>query len=476
MKKKKSGAKVLLIISVIMLLLTACIVYFGFVNNETAIPIREYIAVKLLEQGKYSSAENIYYDILNRDETNSDAYLALADIYLRDKDFEEAHDILAEGLECAPCEAIADKKWGVYEKEARLVEEEGTDKEILSFVNDIPADELLEYFDDASRAEKYAKEDAERWLGATLSIAKEFSGHGDHAGAQTVLETALNDPLNEFVDLDAINQALIPVFLEQGNLALAAGDPQKNARYFFNRVLELDPENKDAMDGLAKLNAIEKKDPWKKIDMNAVVKLDLDVNMHGIKLSIPVVVNATALYDGRNTGFETLDIDELITLTVLGQKEEQSESIKIYQQAKDIVVDSRITGKQLEKNANLKDMIFGFIADYHALISSAPLEDKTEMINGIECNVSRTNMKGKDYLYFTPKNTLPDGTDAFMKSLSLVVVRYTAAKDGRVVRVEGTMTDADEDALNDLITQLVGRINADVSVRSMTVTIDVDCK
>ncbi len=476
MKKKKGGAKAFIIVSFLLLLLTGCVIYFGFINNKTAVPIREFIAAKLIEQGKYSKAETVYYDILTRDETNTDAYLALADIYIRDKDYKEAHEILAEGLECSPCEAIADMKWGVYEKEARLVEEEGSDKEILAFVNEIPADDLLKYYDDVSGAEKYAKEDAQRWLNATLSIAESFSKHGDYAGAQTVLEDAKNDPLNEYVDLDAIDRALIPVLLEQGKQALAAGDPQKNARYFFNRVLELDPENKDALDGLAKLDESEKKDPWKKIDINAVVRLDLDVNMHGIKLSLPVVVNATALYDGRRSGAETIDIEELTTVTVLGQKQEQSETLKIYQEGKDIVMESKLTGKQREKNVFLNETLFNFISDYHALISSAPYESGTQQINGVECKVSRASMRGKDYLYFTPKNTIPDGVDTFMKTLTMDVVRYTAADDGRVVRVEAAMTDADEDALNDLITQFVGKINADVSVKSMTVTVDVDCK
>ena len=85
-------------------------------------------------------------------------------------------------------------------------------------------------------------------------------------------------------------------------------------------------------------------------------------------------------------------------------------------------------------------------------------------------------MKGKDYLYYLPKDMLPKGADNFMNSLEMEVVRYTAADDGRVVRVEAQMLQADADALNALLMSYIGSFNADVSIKSMIAEFDVECK
>ena len=474
--KKKKGLTALLIILALLVLTGAGVIFFGFVHDPSAIAIRHYIARKMVEKGNDDKAETLYYNILSRDETDQECYLALGDIYIRSEDYDDAHEILDEGLQYAPCQDIADKQWYVYELEADLVAAEGAGKELLAFVNDIPAEELREYFDDQSDADKYAKEDAKRWTESILALAKRNFDHGDAAGAQTILEDAVDRPLNEFVDIQAFNDMLITVYLKQGNDALAANDKDHNAKYFFDRVLALDPENQEALDGLAKLTVMEDEaKKWKSVDISAVVKSDLKLNVHGLRLSVPVTLICNAVYDGKVEGSETLKIDEDVTLSVLGQKQQQSESINIYQDRKDLVVESRLTGTQREKDTSLKEMFFVFIDDYHSIISASPFEGE-QTIKGIRCNVSHATMKGKDYLYYIPKDLMPDGAETLIKSLTLDVTRYTAVDDGRVVRVEAEMLTVDSDAINELIQPYLGGSNTDVTMESLTVTIDVVAK
>ena len=474
--KKKKGLTALLIILALLILIGAGVIFFGFINDPTAIGIRRYIAQKMVEKGDDDKAETLYYDILSRDETDADSYLALGDIYIRAEEYDDAHEILEEGLQYAPCQDIADKQWYVYELEADLVAEAGPGKELLAFVNDIPAEELREYFDDQSDADKYAKDDAKRWTDSILALAKRNMDHGDAAGAQTILEDAIDQPINEFADIQAFNEMLITVYLKQGNDALAANDKDHNAKYFFDKVLALDPENKDALDGLAKLSAMEDESKkWKTVDIAAVVKSDLKLNIHGLQLSAPVTLTCNAVYDGRTEGSETLKIDEDVTLSVLGQKQQKSASFNIYQDRKDLVIESKLTGAQREKDTSLKEMFFGFIDDYHSLISASPYEGE-QNIKGIKCNVSHATMKGKDYLYYIPKDMLPDGTEELLKSITLDVTRYTAVDDGRVVRVEAEMLTVDSDAINELIKPYLGDTNTDVTMESLTVIMDVVAK
>jgi Tfp pilus assembly protein PilF len=116
MKKKKKGTGILIAILLFVILAGAAVVFFGFINDPTAIEIRRYLAGKYVEKGNDDKAESLYYDILNRDETDTSSYLALGDIYLRSEDLEDAHEILREGLEYAPSQDIALKEWSVYEK------------------------------------------------------------------------------------------------------------------------------------------------------------------------------------------------------------------------------------------------------------------------------------------------------------------------------------------------------------------------
>lgn len=476
MKKKKKGTGILIAILLFVILAGAAVVFFGFINDPTAIEIRRYLAGKYVEKGNDDKAESLYYDILNRDETDTSSYLALGDIYLRSEDLEDAHEILREGLEYAPSQDIALKEWSVYEKEAKQIEAGGAGKELLDFVNSIPADDLRGYMDDKGAADKYAKDDARRWGDSILALAKMHMDHADAPGAQKILEDAIDAPLNEFADLDAFTDMLIDVYLAQGNTALESGDKDKNAKYFFDKVLALDPQNKEALEGLAKLSSMEDdSQKWKKIDIDAVVKAELLVNMHGIKLTVPVTVKIDAFYDGTSPGAEVLTVDEDLTLSMLGRKEEQSESIKVYQDLKDMVIESDLTGRQVEKNTSLKDTLFEFIADYQAIAGAAPVSG-SQTVNGIRCDVRKTTMKGKDYLYYTPRDIMPDGAETLCTSLVLDVTRYTAADDGRVVRVEATMQNIDQDALAELIAPYLAGLKADITIESLDAVIDVDCK
>ncbi len=458
-----------------MLLLAGAVLYFGFVNDNTAIRIREFLAEKMIENNKQEKAVALYYDILNRDETHTDSYLALADIYLRDEDYEEAHDILDDGLKAAGNEELADKQWSIYEKEANLLEADGTPQAIMGFINEIPAEELLAYYEDPSRAGRYAKEDARRWSEAVVAVAKNRLRAGDARGAENLLEDAIENPLNEFVETDAFYEALIPVYLSLGDRAVEADDIN-NAKYYYNKVLELDPNNKDAMEGLAKLEVEDEESKWESILITGRIKADMDINMHGLKLSVPVTMDIVMDYDGSSAGAETLNIDETVAASVLAQKYEEKQSISMYQNGKDIIMESQMTGRQRENNASLKDKLFEYIADYHALISTGKPGDKQQKINGVNCNVSHAVMKGKDYLYYLPKDMLPDGADKLMSSLEMDVTRYTAVDDGRVVRVEAQMLQADADALNALLLNYIGSFNADVSIKTMTAEFDVECK
>ncbi len=473
--RRKKGRSTLLIVLLVLLLLSAAVLYFGFVNDNTAIRIREFLAEKMLENNKQDKAVALYNDILNRDETHTDSYLALADIYLRDEDYEEAHDILDDGLRAAGNEELADKQWSIYEKEAKLLETNGTPQEIMGFIKEIPAEELLAYYEDPSRAEKYSKDDARRWSEAVVAVAKNRLRAGDARGAESLLEDAIEHPLNDFVETDAFYEALIPVYLSLGDRAVEADDVN-NAKYYYNKVLELDPNNKEAMEGLAKLDVSDDESKWESIHIAGKIKANLDINMHGIKLSVPVTMDIVMDYDGSNAGAETLNIDETVAASVLSQKYEEKQSISMYQNGKDIVMESKVTGRQRENDASLKDKLFEYIADYHALISTAKPENKQQRVNGVNCNVSHATMKGKDYLYYLPKDMLPQGADKFMNSLELDVTRYTATDDGRVVRVEAQMLQADADALNALLMSYIGSFNADVSIKSMTAEFDVECK
>lgn len=474
--KKKKGLTTLLIILALLIVIGAGVIFFGFVYDPSAIGIRHYLAQKMVEKGDDNKAENLYYDILSRDETDAESYLALGGIYIRAEEYDDAHEILEEGLKYAPCQDIADKQWYVYELEADLVAEGGAGKELLDFVNDIPAQELRKHFDDQSAADKYAGDDAKRWTDSILALAKRNLDHGDAAGAQIILEDALDQPLNDLVDIQALNDMLITVYLKQGNDALAANDKDHNAKYFFDRVLALDSENEEALAGLEKLSAMEEEArKWKNVDISAVVKSDLKLDVHGLKLSVPITVICNAIYDGKTEGSESLNIDEEVTLSMLGQKQQQKESIKIYQDRKDLVVESRLTGSQREKDTSLKEMFFGLIDDYHTLISSASSEGE-QNIKGIMCNVSHSTVKGKDYLYYIPKDVMPDGLEAILKSLTLDVTRYTAVDDGRVVRVEAEMLTVDSDAMNELIKPYLGSSITDVTMESLTVIIDVVAK
>ena len=473
--KKRKGKRTALVFLCVMLLLAGAVLYFGFVNDNTAIRIREFLAEKMIENNKQEKAVALYYDILNRDETHTDSYLALADIYLRDEDYEEAHDILDDGLKAAGNEELADKQWSIYEKEANLLEADGTPQAIMGFIKEIPAEELLAYYEDPSRAGRYAKEDARRWSEAVLAVAKNRLRAGDARGAESLLEDAIENPLNEFVETDAFYEALIPVYLSLGDRAVEADDIN-NAKYYYNKVLELDPNNKDAMEGLAKLEVEDEESKWESILITGRIKADMDINMHGLKLSVPVTMDIVMDYDGSSAGAETLNIDETVAASVLAQKYEEKQSISMYQNGKDIIMESQMTGRQRENNACLKDKLFEYIADYHALISTGKPGDTQQKINGVNCNVSHAVMKGKDYLYYLPKDMLPDGADKLMSSLEMDVTRYTAVDDGRVVRVEAQMLQADADALNALLLNYIGSFNADVSIKTMTAEFDVECK
>ncbi len=474
MKEKKKGIGGLLVIIAVLLLLSGAVAYFGFVNDGTAIRIREYLAEKFIENGKTDTAVKLYQDILSRDDQNKDAYLALADIYIRSKDYDEAHEILDEGLEAAGGQELADKQWSVYEREAKLIEKEGDDKALLDFVNNIPADKLKAYYEDAEEADDHAKSDAANWTKATLAIADEYFKAGDAKKAMGILEEAVMSPLNGFVDIQVFNDALIPVYLQLASEALTAEDTD-SARYYYNRVLGLDPENKDATEGLAALDVEEAEDLWEYISLDCAVKTDLEINMHGLKVSMPVTLKLEMFYNGSNEGNETIDITETVSYTILGQKDQQSQFMHIYQDGKDTVIDSGLTGTQREKDTVLKDILFTFIADYHSLMSIAP-SDSQQTVNGIKCDVSHAMVQGKNYLYYMPKDMLPEGVDKLMNSLILDVTRYTAADDGRIVRIEADMKQVDADAVNDMLSTYIGSINADISVKSMTVVIDVDAK
>ncbi len=473
--KKKKGARSLIIVLAVILFIAAVVLYFGFINNKTAIGIREFLAEKMLEKGDNDKAASLYYDILNRDDSHTDSYLALADIYLKSEDYKEAHDILDDGLECAGGEKLADKQWGIYEKEARKLETDSTPQEVMGFVKEIPAEELIAYYEDPSRAEKYSKEDAKRWSDAVVAVAKNRLRAGDARSAESLLEDAIENPLNEFVDVDVFYEAIIPVYLALGDRAYESDDID-GARYYYNKVLGLDPENKSALEGLAKLDVKDDKAQWEYICVNGKIKADLGINMHGLKLNVPVVMDLKMEYNGAAVGAESLNIDETVSISVIGNKNEESQSIRLYQSGNDIVMENRLIGRQKEENASLKDKMFEYIADYHALISTAKTDGKRQKVNGVDCDVSHSTMMGKNYLYYLPKDMLPAGTDAFMNSLSLDVTRYTAADDGRVVRVEAEMLSADADALNSLLMQFIGSFNADVSINSMTAVFDVECR
>lgn len=473
--KKKKGRQALVIILAVILLVTAAVVFFGFIYDDTAIGIREYLAGKMLEKGKTDKAVSLYFDIINRDETHTDSYLALADIYLKDEDYEEAHDILNDGLENTGSEELADKQWNIYEREARRLETDGTPQEVMGFVKAIPAEELIAYYEDPSRADKYAKEDAQRWADAVVAVANNRLRAGDARSAESLLEDAIENPLNGFVDTAVFYEAIIPVYLALGDRSYESDDTD-GARYYYNKVLELDPENKSAIEGLAKLDVEDESSKWEYICIKGEIKAEMGLNMHGLKLNVPVVMDLTMEYNGSDAGRESVLIDETVSLSVLGRKNEESQSIRMYQSGNDIVMDSALTGKQREKDANLKDKLFGYIADYHALISTAKPDGTTQQVNGVKCNVSHSAMMGKNYLYYLPKDMLPDGADAFMSSLSLDVVRYTAVEDGRIVRLEAEMLSADADALNKLLMQFIGSFNADVKINSMTAVFDVECR
>ena len=101
--------KITIIATVLLTLLVLLTVHFVFINDETYVSLRMWLAEKQVEKGNYEKAEELYRKVIERDRRQFDAYLAIAEIYNKDERYNDtivllknAYDTNSEAKDVVP--------------------------------------------------------------------------------------------------------------------------------------------------------------------------------------------------------------------------------------------------------------------------------------------------------------------------------------------------------------------------------------
>ncbi len=470
-KKKKSGAgmsrgrKAALIVAVsLLVLLLASAFYLVFINTSTYIAIREYFAEKHLDKGEAEEAIELYEKILTRDGSYVPAYLGEAEACLMLEDYEAAEQILSEGMHYAEPAEPAKFLWEVYAEHAEVLLEDDRYDDALRLCGNVPVQQLTEYAGSDKKSETRL---GSVWAKATLELAKK---EADREKAVEMLETATDAPYNEYTDTSIFTEELLRLYLELARES-EEKDDKPRAIFYYESVLELDPENEEAKEALERLKEVPVEIP-KKLEVTATIKLGVEVSYLGIGIELPFDAEAQLRYDGTVEGKEWLKGKVVLSGEILGKSIKEEKSITVYQDGDDVCY--RIDNGDLErlKDEKLPEDLNLFLESYRELVAQSSSGHETATVNGELCRVERKEMNGKDYAEKLP-SFLKDGkVSDFLESIRLNVTRYISVSEDRVVRIEASLLEVDQKGFADLVKDFIN-MDLNVSLKTMDAVIDI---
>ncbi len=470
-KKEKSSKgfrrrKIALIIAVsALVLLLGTAFYLVFINTSTYIAIREYLAERHMDRGEAEEAAELYEKILSRDGTYVPAYLGEAEAYRMLEDYEAAEQVLEEGMHYAEPKEPAKLLWKIYAEHAELLLDDGKYNDALKLLDAIPVKELTDCSGGDTKAETRL---GEVWAEAKLELARKEE---DNEKAVEMLETAIDEPYNEYTDTSAFEEELLGLYLTLAR-DYEAKEEKELAILYYEKVLTLDPENTEAQEALERLKEVPVEIP-KKLEVRAKIKLGVEVNFHGLKLTLPMDAEAELRYDGKTEGKEWLKGKVVISGEILGKEIKEERSITAYQDGDDLCY--RIDNGDLQrvKNEKLPEDLNSFLEAYRELVAESSSSRETATVNGILCRVERKEMNGKSYVEKLP-SFLQSGTIAdFLCSVRLNVARYISVSEDRVVRIEASLIEADQSTFSDIVDEFLN-LGLNVSLKSMDAVIDIE--
>ena len=417
-----------------------------------------------MDRGEAEDAAELYEKILSRDGTYVPAYLGEARAYRMLEDYEAAEKVLKEGMHYAEPEEPAKLLWKIYAEHAELLLDDGKYSDALQLLGTIPVKDLTDISGGDAKAETRL---GAVWAEATLELARKE----DSEKAVEMLEAALDEPYNGYTDTSAFEEELLGRYLTLAR-EYEAKEEKELAILYYEKVLTLDPENEEAKEALERLKEVPVEIP-KKLEVKAKIKLGVEVNFHGLKLTLPLDADAELRYDGKTEGKEWLKGKVVISGEILGKEIKEERSITAYQDGDDLCY--RIDNGDLQrvKNEALPEDLNSFLEAYRELVAESSSSRETATVNGTLCRVERKEMNGKSYVEKLP-SFLQTGTIAdFLSTVRLNVTRYISVSEDRVVRIEASLIEADQKTFSDIVDEFLN-LGLSVSLKSMDAVIDIE--
>ncbi|MBR5420041.1 MAG: tetratricopeptide repeat protein [Lachnospiraceae bacterium] len=453
--------KILIPVTIILLLL---VLFLGFLFTPSYIAIRSFLARNKAEAGDIEGAAALYEAILNRDPGHEDTYLAMADMYLSEKDFKEAEDVLYDGMKSCKSSNLAEELWKAYGSHVKALNKDEGFLEAKQLLEGMPVEELKKYLDDEEDALRYQELDGGRWAEACLGMAAACE---ESEEAQAILEDALSNVLNEQTDTSGIKNELLELYYTQAQKAEAGEDIPQAIRYY-EKMIALDPQEARATEALARLRT-EQENPCKLLDISINGVLTMEMNYHGLRVSLPVTLACDLHFDRKK---ETLECTGHIIYKLLSIKEEYPLEVTLRQDGNKMVRESG--GHSISyPDKDLNEEVDRLMAEYMVLAANGTDTGKTEDINGETCLVYTCDVPGEEYLKLIPGELISDTpVAAIFKHVELSVTRYKALEDGHVRRAEAELKSVDNDALADIMTEYFGD-DMSGKVKSLDLTLDI---
>lgn len=451
--------KITIIATVLLTLLVLLMVHFVFINDETYVSLRMWLAEKQVEKGNYEKAEELYRKVIERDRRQFDVYLAIAEIYNKDERYNDTIILLKKAFDTnQQAQEVVPALTTAFNRRA---------EQLIALEDPKTAIELLE-----KAQERYVTADGlkEMLSKAYLSRAQQIRDEGNLKSSLEFL--AKPDP--EKVDDEMFLQFRIDGFTELGEQALLEDD-KVSAKQYYSMVLMLDPDNADIQ---AILDSLEEEEKGRVTAFNLGGYGDGTITatvFGGFRVDVPIGLTYYIHYDGTDPGNAQLHYVVHAKADLMGQK------MDIYREGCYIQENDLITSYQRasaqdafaysERYGELSPSVEGAFEQYEQLAHEGTTDAGNVNYNGL-CTVTRDHKNGRDYL------ALFDGADlgefeSMLGAVEADCVRYILMDGDHVSHVEADLSGSDAKQLLAMAADYLNGIDADLSLSSFRVWYDI---
>lgn len=452
--------KITIIATIVVFLLGLLTVYFAFINDETYVSLRMWLAEKQMEKEHYEKAEELYRKVIDRDYRQLDAYLAIAGIYNKDERYANTIVLLKKAYDTnGETELVVPELTAAFNKRAEQLIAQSDPKQAI---------DLLE-----NAQERYVTAESVRDM-----LSQAYLGRAQQIKEAGELENALSfltKPDPEKVDYEVFRQFRIDGFTELGGQALIEDD-KTTAKQYYSMVLLLDPDNAEVKAIMDRLSE-DGKEEITSFSVNGYGEGTITaVVFGGFRVDVPIDMEYYIHYDGNDPEKAQLHYLVHAKTELMGRTEEIYRE-GCYIQEEDILESyQRSSGNAAfsysERSGDLSAAAEGAFTRYEQLAHEGSTDENSVNYNFGLCMIKRDHKSGKDYL------PLFDGADlgeyeSMLRALDVASVRYILLDGDHVTHVEADLSGSDATQLLAMAKEELSGIDAEMSLSSLKIHFDI---